>query len=258
MTIETDSYLPAPPPPDGAAPPSSRKNGFERIAGVLFSPGETFRDIVARPDFLVPLLVIVVLAVVGSVVVAPRVDFESAFREQFAEQNPNMSDSDVERAARFSGALAKAFLYFSPLVNLAFFAAIAGILLLAFRLFGGEGNYKQAFSVTLYAWMPMVIAGVVSMIILIARGSVDAQELQNLVMSNPGFLVDMKEQRVLFALLSSIDIFVIWTLALFIIGFANVSKMRTGKAAAVILSLWCVVLLFKIGSAAIAAARLKS
>ena len=104
-----------------------------------------------------------------------------------------MSEADVDRAVRFSGALAKAFLYFSPLVNLAFFAVIAGILLLAFRLFGGEGNSKQAFSVTLYAWMPMVIAGIVSMIILVSRGTVDANELRNLVMSNPGFLVDMKD-----------------------------------------------------------------
>ena len=46
---------------------------------------------------------------------------------------------------------------------------------------------------TLYAWIPLVIQSVVSTIILLGRGTVSADELTNLVMSSPGFLVDAQD-----------------------------------------------------------------
>ena len=254
MTSEIQASSPTPPPAEAA---SSRKGGFQRIIGVLFSPGETFREIAARPDFLAPVLVILLISIGSSIVIAPRVDFESAIREKF-EESGQMSPADVDRAVRFASAFSKAMIYAAPVVNFIFFAVVAGVFLLVFRLFGGEGGFKQAFSVTLYAWMPMIIAGLIGMIILVARGSVPADQLNNLVMSNLGFLADPKENMVAFALLSSIDLFVIWSLALFIIGFAHVSRMTTGKSAAIVLSLWAGVLLFKVGFAAMGAARMKS
>lgn len=254
MTSGIQESSPTPPPAEAA---SSRKGGFQRIIGVLFSPGETFRDIAAKPDFLAPIIVILIVSIASSIVIAPRVDFESAIREQM-EESGKMSPADVDRAVRFASAFAKAMLYAAPVINFIFFGVIAGVLLLAFRLFGGEGGFKQALSATLYAWMPMIIAGLIGMIILLARGSVSADQLANLVMSNLGFMVDQKENMVAFALLSSIDVFVIWTLALLIIGFSHLSKMSTGKSAAIVLSLWAVILVFKVGFAAMGAARMKS
>lgn len=235
------------------APPAT--NGFKRVTGVLFAPVATFREIAARPDILVPMVIIVIISILSSVVIAPRVDFETAMREQFAQAGRNMSQEDIDRAVRFSTAIAKGMIYVAPLLNLIIFAAVAGIFLLAFRLFGGEGNFKQAFSVTLYSWMPMMIAGIAMLVILIARGNVEAEQLNSLVMSNLGFLVDMKENPVVYALLSSIDVFVFWTLALFVIGFSFLSGLSRGQSAAIILPLWAVMIVVKVGFAAMGAAR---
>lgn len=241
------------PPTVAEAPPAS--NGFKRVTGVLFAPVATFREIAARPDILVPLAIIVIISIVSSIVIAPRVDFETAMREQFAQAGRNMSQEDIDRAVRFSTAIAKGMMYVAPLVNIIFFAAVAGILLLGFRLFGGEGNFKQAFSVTLYSWMPMMIAGIAMLVILIARGNVGAEQLNSLVMSNLGFLVDMKENPVAYALLSSIDVFSLWTLALFVIGFSFISGLSSGKSAAIVIPLWAVLVIIKVGFAAMGAAR---
>jgi hypothetical protein len=124
-------------------------------------------------------------------------------------------------------------------------------------MFGGEGTFKQAFSVTIYAWLPQVIKGIAMAIIVVARGEVDIALLNNVVMSNLGFLVDMKQQPVLHALLSSLDIFSIWTIALFTIGFSYVSRLSKATSAAIVISLWAIVVVFKLAGAALGAARMK-
>ncbi|HEU4521364.1 MAG TPA: Yip1 family protein [Thermoanaerobaculia bacterium] len=231
------------------------KSGWARLAGVLFAPVETFRDIARKPDIIIPLVAIVLVSAVIAIVMAPRVDFESAMREQMAQSNPNLAKDDLDRMVRFSTALSKAFVYVSPIINVIIFAIVAGILLLAFRLFGGEGTFKQAFSVTMYSWLPMIIGGVAAIIVMLVRGTVSAEDLSTLVMSNPGFLVDMKENPVAFAFLSSIDVFTIWTLVLFIIGFSFLSRMPRGRSAAIVLTLWGLMVLTKVGFAAVFAGR---
>ncbi len=253
MTIENAGSTPPAPP---AEPPA--KNTFQRIAGVLFAPAETFRDIARRPDILMPLIVLAIIGFVVAALMAPRIDFEAAFRDQMAAQNRNMSDADMDRAAKMTGAVTKIMWYTGPVWGILIWVIIAGVLLLAHRLFGGEGNFKQAFSTVLYSWIPMTISSIVTGIVTVARGEVDMMSMQTLVKSNPAFLVDMKEQPVLFAALTSLDIFTIWTIILLIIGFATLSRLSKAKSAVIIVSLWLLTVVVKLGFAAMAAARAKA
>lgn len=249
--------IPTPPAPPAA--PERKPNVFERMAGVLFSPGETFRDIARRPDIVGPLLLLVIFGFIATALILPRFDFEAMNAQQAAavkKQNPNMSDDDIERMTRFGNASAKVLAWASPLLQLAWFALVAGVLLLAFRMFGGEGTFKQAYSVTLYSWVPRLLQSIVMVIVVLARGTVDPMSMATVVKSNPAFLVDMSEQPVLFSLLSSFDLFALWSLVLFIIGFAAVAKTSKGKAAAIVVSLWLVTVAIKIGFAALNASRM--
>src|SRR3954452_15071189 len=241
MTTGQDNAV-ATPAPDVEPKP----NSFQRIIGVLFSPDSTFASIARRPDWVLPLALLLITSLAAGVIMAPRVDFASATREAM-EQNKNMSQEQIDRAARMTSSIAKVMTYLSPVLSLIGLLIIAGILLLAFRLFGGEGDYKQAFSVTCYASVPTIIKSVVTLIIIVVRGGiVPAQALATIVRSNLGFLADMKTNPMAFALLSSIDIFSIWFLALLIIGFAYVSRLSKAKSAVIIISLWIVVLLLKL------------
>ena len=125
-------------------------------------------------------------------------------------------------------------------------------------MMGGAGNFKQAFSATLYAHFPRVVLGVIASVVVMARGMVDPTTMATVVKSSPAFLVDMKEQPVLFSLLGSFEIFQIWTIILLIIGFAALSKLSKAKTAAIVVSLWLVMLVVKIGFAALGAARMKA
>jgi hypothetical protein len=230
------------------------------MIGVLFSPNETFADVVRRPNVLAPLIIMVVITLVSTVIVVPRMDFETMMRDQLAASGKmnNMSSEDADRMVRFSVAFGKAIGYASPLFAIGVWAVIAGVLLISFRLFGGEGTFKQAFSVTLYAWVPLLVKGIVSTFVVLAKGTIGVEEMAVLVRSNPAFLVDMKANPVLFSLLSSLDLFTIWTMVLLIVGFAFVSRVSKAKSAAIVISLWVVALVIKLGFAAIGAAKAKA
>jgi hypothetical protein len=247
--------------PPGNPPLPEKKNVFARIGGVLFSPGETFAEIARRPDVIAPVLFILIIGYICTALMVPKLDVNamtSAQAEQMRKQNPQVSEAQVAQMARITAASVKVFSWLGPLIGVAIYAIIAGLLLLAFRLFGGEGTYNQAFSVTLYAWMPLVLFSIISAIVVTAQGTFDPTTAATLVKSNPAFLVDMKEQPVLFSLLSNFDVFTIWTLALFSVGFAAVAKTTKAKAAAIVVSLWAALVLVKLGGAALAASRMKS
>jgi hypothetical protein len=232
MTTEVPAAAPAPEEP--------KPNPFARIIGVLFSPDATFASIVRRPDWVVPLIVLLVLSAVSGLIMAKRLDFAAPAREAM-ETNKNLSTEDAERMERMSGSIGKVISYAAPVFTVIILLLVAGILLLAFRLMGGEGTFKQAFSVTAYAWMPGVIKGIITLIIMVAKGGmISPVALATIVRSNLAFLVDVKTNPILFALLANLDIFSIWMLILFIIGFSYVARVSKAKSAAIIISLWIV------------------
>jgi len=257
----TTDYTEPSPSPAAPLPAPATKNAFQRIAGVLFSPGDTFLDIARRPDILVPLVVIIILGYISTSLIMPAIDWEAASAqqiEQVKKQRPNVSEADIERMARFGKAIGTVTAWVAPLLWIVFYVIVAGILLLAFRLFGSEGDFKQSLSTTIYSWLPLAINGVVLGIVAALRGTIDPQAMATLVKSNPAFLVDMKEQPLLFSLLTNLDLFTIWTLALFIIGYSAFTKKSKGMSAAIIVTLWVVLMVLpKLGLAAFAAARMR-
>ena len=251
MTIE--SAGPTPAQPAAAAP---TKNGFQRLAGALFAPVDTFTDVARRPDYLVPLVFLILVSYATVFVILPLMDMqaiEAQQEEMIRKRQPNVSDADIARMTRVNRAIAKVGFYAAPALQPAVYAIIALVLFGAFRLMGGEGRYGQAFSATLYAWMPQVLKSIVVAVVVKLRGSFDPVTMPTLVKSNPAFLVGQKEHPVLFSLLSSFDLFTIWSLILFAIAFAAISKFRRGKSAMIVVAVWLIFVVIKVGGAAVMA-----
>jgi hypothetical protein len=257
MTIDTAGSTPVQP----VAPAAPAKSTWQRIIGVFFSPGETFEDIVRRPDILWPLIILTLVGFITTVLVMPHLDFDAVVAQQtemMQKQGKQMSDADVERMGRITKAMAKVAGYIGPLFIIVGYLLIALVLWGAFRLMGGEGDFKQSLSTTLYSFFPrMVLGGIIGTVVIMMRGMVDPTQAASVMMTNPAFLVDMKAQPILFALLTSLDIFMLWTIVLLTIGFSKVSRLSKGKSAAIIVSLWIVTVAIKLGFAAMSAARMK-
>lgn len=258
MTMGADENPQSPVIPTPAVEPEV--NPFQRVLGVLIAPIRTFADIARRPDIMVPLVLILIIGYASTFAILPRTDFDAmmdAQMEAAKKQNPNLSDEDLAPGMKIGAAITKTIFYIQPLLMVIWYLIVAGVLLLGVRLFGGEGTFKQAFSVTVYSWMPYVILGIVMTIVVVVKGTFDPITAATLVKSNPAFLVDMKEQPVLYSLLSMLDVFTVWVLALLIIGFAAVSKFSKARTAAVVIPLWLVMVVIRLGFAAMGAAKMK-
>jgi len=236
------------------------KNFFQRLAGALFAPAETFEDIARKPNIVAPLLFLIAIGYVMTFLVMPIMDWDAmsnAQIEQMRAKNPNLSEADAERMVKMGQGMGKVMGWVGPVFGVIWWLIVAGVLLIAFRLFGGEGNFAQALSATLYAWLPLTLFSIVMGIVARARGAFNPMEAATLVKSNPAFLVDMKEQPVLFSLLSSFDLFTIWTIILLIFGFAALSRVSKGKAATIVISLFVVMIVIKIGFVALTSGMAK-
>lgn len=227
-------------PPAGAPP--SNESGFARLVNVLLSPDEAFASIARRPDWLVPLLLFMAISLVSGYVFAHHVDFAAPVREQMEAQGKLTSDQ-INAQVKVISAFSKVFAYCSPLIAVIVFLVAAAVLMLAYRMMAGEGDFRQYFSVTLYAWVPQIIQSVIMTVILSLRSELtSAGDLPTLVRSNLAFLVDMHEHQVLFSFLSSLDVFTIWSLVLMIIGFAHVSRFSKQKSAGVMITVWALLI----------------
>lgn len=225
------------------------ESGFGRVIGVLISPEKTFRSIAERPTWVVPLLLLILISTFVGYEVGQRVDFEQQMRKEMAERGEKFSEEDFQRSVDFMEKFGK-FLFlapaiFSPLVYL----LISAVFLVAFRLVGSEITFGRSFSVFLYAMVPWLIHGLLSLPLLLSQETLDPEALQQggILMSNLAALAPEGSGKVFLALLASIDLFTIWALVLLIIGYRVVARVSTATAAGFVLGLWLLYLAGKLG-----------
>jgi hypothetical protein len=230
--------IPAPAPPSAGEP---KPNSFARIFGVFFSPDETFASIARRPTWAAPLIVLIVLSIGSGLILSKRVDWAAPARESM-ESRTDISAEQKEQAMRMAGAMGKVIAYAGPVFLVIIMLIVSGILLLAFRILGGEGTFLQAWSATLYAYMPNVIKSIIVLAVMLIKGgaAISPMALATVVRSNPAFLFDPKTNPMAFSLATNFDIFSIWVMVLMIIGFAHLARVSKGKSAAIVISLWIV------------------
>jgi hypothetical protein len=80
---------------------------------------------------------------------------------------------------------------------------------------------------------------------------IDARELGSLLKSNLGALVDSSDAPVLHSLLSSVDLFNIWTIVLYTIGLAAISRFSKTNLALYVTGLYLIIVAVKVGFAAL-------
>jgi hypothetical protein len=226
-----------------------------RFIGVFLSPGETFEDIVRKPDFLVPLILSIVIAVSATELFLAKIDMVAVIRWAFEHSSraanlpPDQMEQMIDRTAKFQGiAIHVAGLVWPPIAALV--TGLIGMTGLS-TVFGAKVSFKTAFSVASYAYLVVIPESLIG-IIMVLFG--DPQH----IISNPqnpapvtlGFFLDpATTSKPLMSLASSVDIFTFWLMALLGIGFAAASARRAKASSmfSVFFGLWVVWTLIKMG-----------
>lgn len=238
-----------------AEPP--QMNFLQRLSGIYFEPGKTFQDINRKSSWLAMFIIVSLLGMATLYVVNTRVPYELRIRKQMEMSPIKLSEEQIQKMVEAPPSPIRDNLGLAlvPLGVLVSYLILAGIFLLAFVIAGASIKYKKALAFTFWGMgPPSIVYSLVGIVMMYIKSpqTIEINPAKN-VASNLGVLVSDKAHPVLASLLGSIDIFSVWTVALLAIGFAIASngKVSTKKAAVIFAVLWGILILGKMGWAAI-------
>jgi Yip1 domain len=256
----------APPRPDQTPVEEPARFGpFSRLTGTLLSPGETFEDVNRQPTWIAPMLIAMVTVLAATFFFQWRVnpDMDQIIRNQIKKglerSNQSLTEEQMQQRVDIGKKIGK----FTPIIGAVFtpilFVVLAGIFALGLMFIQAQTTFKKILSVV--AWSSAatsIVATVVTMASLMVRDqeslhSMDPTQAGGIVPSNLAAFLPSGTSAVIKSVAGSLDIFSIWVLILFSIGFAAIAgsrKITTGKAASVVFGFWAVFVLLKMGWAA--------
>jgi hypothetical protein len=258
-------YAAPPPHEQPAAEEPARLGPVSRLTGTLFSPGETFADVNRKPTWIAPMIIAVATVLASTFFFSWRVhpDWDTIFRTQFKKQaekrNQQIPPEQLEQQVTVAKTIAK----FSPIIGAVFtpifYVVLAGIFALGLMFIQAKTTFKKILSVV--SWS-CAATGIVGMLVMMASlmirdeeglRNIDPTQASGIVPTNLAAFLATDTSAAIKSLAGSLDIFTIWLLILFSIGFAAIAgsrKITTGKAATVVFGFWAVFVVIRMGWAA--------
>lgn len=242
----------------GAVMPADEapKSFVSRVVGVFVSPGETFADIVRRPDIVAPLVVGILATVAFSEIMLAKIGMERIVRMQLEQSGrmssmtPDQIDQAVSQGAKFGAIITHAIGLLGAPIGILIVAAVG--LGIANLIFGAKTKFGTAFSVTAYAGMVSVLGALIGILVMLFGDPEHFNPSAPIPTSLAFFMDQAHTSKALFALATSLDLFTFWYLAVLGIGFAATTGYRS-KASSVFFAffaVWAVYVLAKVGIAA--------
>jgi len=225
--------------PEGAE--AAPRNFLSRLIGVYYSPGETFAEMSHAPRALAPIIALTLLFVFSGVLAGIRVPMEKINEDRIQQQiaSGRITEEQAERQREGFRKFAPFMKFIIP-IGSAIWAvvmvfAFAGLAKLVSMIMGIENKYMPLVSVTTYTMLAVYIISTAIFMVLIFIKPIDEFDWNNPIGSNLAALLAAlgveSLPKFVKALLSFVDVFYIWKVALIAIGCAAVShKLKTSSA----------------------------
>jgi hypothetical protein len=226
--------------PLGVTAEAAPKSLVARFIGIITSPKETFRSVVAHPRWLGMLVLVCVgmAALVGGYMftkVGQQAWLDAATTSGLRGPVTDQQYAAMEKIAPYAG-------YFGIgqmlLVTPIIFLITSGILFAVFNAaLGGTGTFKQVFSVVVHSSAVSLLGQMYTMPMNYARGTLSSA-------SNLAVLLPMiDETSFLGRLLGMVDLFILWWLLVLAIGLGVLYRRRTQPIAWSLLAVYAVIAL---------------
>ncbi|MFZ0819459.1 MAG: YIP1 family protein [Candidatus Acidiferrales bacterium] len=230
---------------------------FGRVTGVLFSPGATFEDIARKPSWIVPMVLLIILNLGVVALVVKKLDWATMIRAQIESSSraSQLTEEQKEQQVAFGVKIAPFAAWGGGAIGIPILSLIMALAYwLGFNLLKGASlKFSTAFGIIVHALVPTLLAFILTGIILYLKpaGEISPDPSRMAATSLAAFLPSTAPKW-LVSLGGSLDIFWFWCLALLAIGFsaANPRKISKGSAFGVVIGIWLVWVLAKVGWAA--------
>jgi hypothetical protein len=229
-----------------------------RVVDTFVAPSKTFTDIRRSATWWLPFVLICIVTgvfaytVLNKVGVSTLVDSTIHNSASLSDRVANASPADAAKMRAAIGTQFR-FMYLAPVFILIVGLIVAGVFLgTANFMFGGKANYKQMLAVWFYGTLPLIFISLLTIITIFAGMQSDSFNVKNTVGTNVGyFLQGGDSPHWLTTLLSSVDIFAIWSAILLTIGISIVAGIKRSSAAIVVFGWWALYVIFQTAIAAI-------
>lgn len=240
-------------PPVPAPEPQASLSPIGRIFGVFFSPKPTFEDIVRKPSWAAPLIVLFLTGFLLNVALATHANWIEVVKEQIAKnkmaarQMDNLDDAKKDAAYERAASQTKTIRYVRGVIGWPLTLLFSSLLYFAvYRLIGGARiTYGLTFAVVTFATLPMALREILGAVVSLFKDPT-AIDPENYLASNPAALLPPDAPAWQIVPLAFLDIFAIWALILVAIGFtaADPKKVPFGKSLGLAIGLHVALMLF--------------
>ena len=246
--------------PAAAAPVQTpRLTQMQRVVNIFSAPSKTFNDI--RDNSRSWWLPFVLFVVVGTALYASVnvkvgwsqiVDNGLRVAPKQAERLDSLSADQKAAQLKISATIQSVIWALGPVWVLVLNLIAAGILLATINFgFGGKATYGQVLAVAWYAGLPGLIKLLIGIIGLWAGVAPESFLPGNPAGTNMGFYMTPPDTPpVVWALLTALDITVIWSLILWSKGLAKVAGVKPTSGYIAVFGWWFVGLLVQVGTSA--------
>ncbi|WP_456406101.1 Yip1 family protein [Caldithrix abyssi] len=233
-----------PMPASEVEPAAPKLSVWQQLVKVFSDPVNFFNHLRSNPTWLFPFLLIVLMSIVFT---AATKDQMLEYRKQLILDSDKMTEEMKDMALEQLENMTPTAYYIQSVVGSVIgsaivFAIAAGLFLLAGNFFlGGKATFKQMFA--LYVWGNIVslVEMPVKMILILQKNSAE-------VYTSLALLMDPQQSdTVLFKLLNAVDIFTIWKIILWSIGFGIIYRFSAKKSYLTVISLYVIYVLISVG-----------
>ncbi len=237
-----------------SADPVGIGRAARRIVGALTQPTKTFREIGESPSWFLAFLMLILGSVAVAQISESRLDPESM--RPFLEAS-GVPPEDIDTALDAQTQSTPGARLWKAIAGVGqtglFFVVAATAFWGLSKLFGGELTFRGGLAVTVHGFVPMFLSALLTIPVILSRESLTFGEIVGgeLLASSAAVFAGEDASAAVRAMLSSLDIFSIWTIALLTIGFAVCGRIsRTGALVSVLLP-WLLAVGMKVGFAAL-------
>lgn len=226
--------------------PAEELNFLQRVIGIFTNPERVFRYLRVKPDFILPLLLAVILTMISSLFI-----YDIAINDQIAtiEKNENIPDDRKELmidqiSGSQQGIQKMLFMLVVPPISiLVLYALISAIFLFIGNIIlGGKARFVQLLSIYSYSYLIVMLLGMIVKVPLIL-----ARQTTQVNLSPAVFFSPEQVGQAIFNFIQSFDIFNIWFIIVFGIGFAVIYAFSKPKGIISVIIAWLLyVIIFKV------------
>jgi hypothetical protein len=230
--------------PAPVAEPQAKISPLGRVFGVLFSPKPTFEDIVRKPSWVAPVIVLALTGILLNVALAVHTNWTEVSRQQIekskfaAAQIDKLPDAQKEQAYERAAKQGKIMRYIRAVIGWPLLLLFATAMYFgAYRLIGGARvSFGLSFVLIAFAQIPVGLKEILGAIVTMLRDP-SAIDPENYLASNPAALLGTDTPAWQTVPLVFLDIFAIWALILMAIGFtaADPKKLPFGKSLGIVI-----------------------